>query len=225
MSHIVLLGDSIFDNASYVPEGLPVIDHLRFQNQIASCTLCKKEFPRIKVDCPPGLLYPRPPQPVKILFVGVAPPQKGRHFYTDPNDKLRRGLFAVLKCFGWPCKDLNDFHRYAFFLVHTAKCATTKPSLSVSYLCSSLYLKREIELLLPDGVCWLSKNVGYPVARKLSQQWSVQGGDLPFGQVTPVIIKGKQVQFLTTTWPGRGHETLTKSQLEKLFKALGFKPP
>lgn len=27
--HIVLLGDSIFDNASYVPDGLPVITHLR----------------------------------------------------------------------------------------------------------------------------------------------------------------------------------------------------
>lgn len=27
--HIVLLGDSIFDNAAYVPDGLPVIEHLR----------------------------------------------------------------------------------------------------------------------------------------------------------------------------------------------------
>src|SRR2546425_4401951 len=148
MSHIVLLGDSIFDNASYVPEGLPVIEHLRFQNQIASCTLCKKEFPRIKVDCPPGLLYPRPPQPVKILFVGVAPPQKGRHFYcTNINDNLRRGLFAVLNQLKWPCKDLNDFFRYGFFLVHTAKCAiqgTTKPCLHVSRFCSSHHLKREI---------------------------------------------------------------------------------
>jgi hypothetical protein len=29
MSHVVLLGDSIFDNVSYVKEGLAVIDHLR----------------------------------------------------------------------------------------------------------------------------------------------------------------------------------------------------
>lgn len=27
--HIVLIGDSIFDNAKYVPDGLPVIEHLR----------------------------------------------------------------------------------------------------------------------------------------------------------------------------------------------------
>jgi hypothetical protein len=29
MSHVVLLGDSIFDNASYVPGGLPVIEQVR----------------------------------------------------------------------------------------------------------------------------------------------------------------------------------------------------
>jgi len=29
MAHIVLLGDSIFDNAAYVPDGLPVIDQVR----------------------------------------------------------------------------------------------------------------------------------------------------------------------------------------------------
>ncbi|MDP2827557.1 MAG: SGNH/GDSL hydrolase family protein [Sulfuricellaceae bacterium] len=28
-AHLVLLGDSIFDNAAYVPDGLPVIEHLR----------------------------------------------------------------------------------------------------------------------------------------------------------------------------------------------------
>lgn len=27
--HLVLLGDSIFDNAAYVPDGTPVIQHLR----------------------------------------------------------------------------------------------------------------------------------------------------------------------------------------------------
>jgi len=29
MPHIVLLGDSIFDNIKYVPDGMPVIEHLR----------------------------------------------------------------------------------------------------------------------------------------------------------------------------------------------------
>lgn len=199
------------------------------QNQIAGCIRCKAKFPNIGVDCPPGRLYPSPPQPVKVLFVGVAPPEKGRHFYTDPNDNLRRGLFAVLNQLKWPCNNLCDFFRYGFFLVHTAKCArkgTTKPSLRVSRFCSSHYLKQEIELLLRDGICWLSKNVGYPVAQELSLQWSVQGGHLPYGQVTSVTIKGKQVQLLATAWPGMPFlKPLTQSHLELLFKALGLKPP
>lgn len=29
MAHVALLGDSIFDNAAYVPQGLPVVDQLR----------------------------------------------------------------------------------------------------------------------------------------------------------------------------------------------------
>lgn len=34
--HLILLGDSIFDNAAYVPDGLPVIEHLR-QIMPANC--------------------------------------------------------------------------------------------------------------------------------------------------------------------------------------------
>ena len=36
MTHMVLLGDSIFDNESYVPEGLDVISHLRQRLDAAS---------------------------------------------------------------------------------------------------------------------------------------------------------------------------------------------
>jgi hypothetical protein len=199
------------------------------QNQIASCFLCKAEFPKMGVDYPPGRLYPIPPLPVTVLFVGVAPPKKGRYFFNlDHADNLREGLLAVLRGLRWPCNNLNDFLYYGFFLVHTAKCAikgTTKPSLRVSRFCSSRHLKREIELLLPDGVCWLSKNVGYPVAQWLCQHWSIPEGHLPFGQVTPVIVRNKQVQFLATAWPGRGHEACTEAHLRELFRVLNLSPP
>jgi len=59
----------------------------------------REEVPQERVQCPPGTFFPeplRPPRPLKILFVGVAPPRKGRHFYSDPDDGLRRGLFRVL---------------------------------------------------------------------------------------------------------------------------------
>ncbi len=85
------------------------------QNRIADCILCKAKFQKIGVDCPPGHLYPSPPQPVKILFVGVAPPERGRQFWTDPNDNLRRGLFDVLDKLRWPCNDLKDFLHHSFF--------------------------------------------------------------------------------------------------------------
>ncbi len=193
------------------------------QEEIASCSLCREKFPG--VECPPGKLYPpadRLPKQVKVLFVGVAPPKKARHFYTGPDDNLRRGLFDVLNRLGWPCDNISEFLGHGFFLLHTAKCAikgTTKPSVRVSRFCTSHHLKREIEQLLPIGICWLSKEVGYEVCQMLSQEWQ-PGLKIPFGKVTPIMIKDKEVQLLATKWPGRGWKNETYSHLEKLLKVL-----
>ncbi|MGE0684477.1 MAG: uracil-DNA glycosylase family protein [Candidatus Binatia bacterium] len=171
-----------------------------------------------------------PPHPVKVLFVGVAPPEKGRHFYTHPNDNLRRGLFGVLNQLlqaPHSCTNISDFLRYGFFLLHTAKCAirgTIKPSLPVSQFCSSLHLRREIELLLPDAVCFLSKNVGYPVAKELYRCYMKQSDVLAFGQVASIRIKAKEIFFLATTWPGRPSlAPTTQCHLGQLFKKLNLK--
>lgn len=115
----------------------------QLQADVAGCTRCHAELPDVHVECPPGVLYPQgiqPPVPVRVLFVGAAPPENGRHFYTDPSDNLRRGLFDVLELLGRPCHTVNTFIERGFFLVHTAKCAirgTTKPDLGVSKLCAS----------------------------------------------------------------------------------------
>jgi hypothetical protein len=119
-------------------------------------------------------LAPTPPSRVRVLFVGVAPPTKARHFYTDPSDNLRRGLFAVLNELGRPCHDIHSFIARGFFLVHTAKCAirgTTAPDVRVSKFCSSIHLRKEIECVAPDGLCFLSKNVGFPVYENLASGW------------------------------------------------------
>jgi hypothetical protein len=92
--------------------------------------------------------------------------------------------------------------------------------LSVSQYCSSQHLRREIELLKPDSMCWLSKGVGYPVAQELYLQWSGQKGNLTFGKVSSVQIAGKKVLLLATTWPGRGHEEVTRQHLRNLFREL-----
>jgi len=73
------------------------------------------------MDWPPGLPYPEDivlPSPIRVLFIGVAPPENGRHFHTDPSDNLRRGLLAVLEDLGRPCIDVHGFLARGFFLVH-----------------------------------------------------------------------------------------------------------
>lgn len=197
------------------------------QTEIGQCELCRTHFPRIAVNCPPGSILPDDaplPGKVNVLFVGVAPSEKGRHFYTDPNDKLKRGLFSILKELGYLCSGADAFLKHDFLLLHTEKCAiqgTTSPSLPVSQFCASHHLKREIEHLLPAAVCWLSSNIGYPVCYSLVREWGKTA--MPFGEVTSVSIKGHNVYFMATKWPGRGWEQETKTHLKKLFEKLDGK--
>jgi uracil-DNA glycosylase len=129
-----------------------MITFKHLQKQIAVCTLCRKHLPDIPVQCPPGMLYPMPPHNLKVLFVGVAPPRKGDHFYSSPSDKLRAGLFSVLGNLGFPCSSVERFLQHGFFLTHTAKCSiarTWRVNSDVSSFCSAHFLGREIEVLKP----------------------------------------------------------------------------
>jgi len=198
------------------------------QGSVARCSRCRTELSDVSVECPPGPLYPpgiEPPDSVRVLFVGVAPPETGRHFYTDPADSLRRGLFDVLWQLGRPCRDVPDFIERGFFLIHTAKCAirgTTKPNLRVSKLCASTHLCKEIECLAPDGLCFLSKNVGFPVSADLLPRWGA-AHPVPFGEVVTVVVGSKTVHAISTTWPGREvHKPLAKAHLHSLFCGLGL---
>jgi hypothetical protein len=198
------------------------------QDSVRRCIRCRTDLPRIRVVCPPGVLYPpgiEPPEPVRVLFVGVAPPESGRHFYTDPSDNLRRGLFDILRELRRPCGSLSDFIDRGFFLVHTAKCAirdTTKPSLPVSKLCASTHLYREIECLAPDGLCFLSKNIGFPVASDLLARWGARG-PLPFGELISIVVGRKTIQAIATTWPGREvHKPVAMGHVDSVFSALNL---
>jgi hypothetical protein len=118
-----------------------------------------------------------------------------------------------------------DFIERGFFLIHTAKCAiqgTTKPNLRVSKLCASTHLCREIECLAPDGLCFLSKNIGFPVFVSLSPRWGAESR-VPFGELTTIIVGHKSVQAIATTWPGREvHKPHAKAHLRSLFESLGL---
>lgn len=199
------------------------------QGGVARCSLCRTELSDVSVECPPGLLYPpgsEPPDPVRVLFVGVAPPKTGHYFYTDSTDNLRRGLFDVLRQLGRPCRDLPDFIERGFFLVHTEKCAirgTTNPNLRVSKLCASTHLRKEIECLAPDGLCFLSKKVGFPVSAELFPGWGA-APPVPFGKVVSLAIGTKTVHAISTTWPGREvHKPLAKAHVQSLFCGLGLR--
>lgn len=199
----------------------------RLQVDVGACARCSAELPDVSVECPPGLLYPpgvEPPDPLRVLFVGVAPPENARHFYTATSDNLRRGLFDVLAQVGRPCPTVDGFIARGFFLVHTAKCAirgTTKPDLRVAKLCASTHLRREIECLLPDGLCFLSKKIGFPVCADLLSHWG-HSGPVEFGQVTTVIVEDRPLHVVATAWPGRGNKPLTKAHVQSLFCELGL---
>jgi hypothetical protein len=118
-----------------------------------------------------------------------------------------------------------DFVERGFFLVHTAKCTiqgTTKPNLRVSKLCASTHLCREIECLVPDGLCFLSKKIGFPVSAELLSRWRAPDR-IPFGEVTSIVVGSKSVQAIATTWPGREvHKPLAKAHMHLLFSGLGL---
>ncbi len=197
------------------------------QADVMECNRCATNLRDVEVDCPPGLLYPQgidPPASIRVLFVGVAPPENGRHFYTDPSDSLRRGLFDVLAYLGRPVCSVAGFVEHGFFLVHAAKCAirdTTRPDLGVSRFCASQHLRREIECLKPDGLCFLSKNIAFPMASSLLTEWGYSG-PIRFGRPMTAFITDRPIQVVATAWPGRGHEALTKVHVESLFCELGL---
>lgn len=197
----------------------------KLQEDISVCSLCDEQFPRIQVNYPPGKLYPLSedlPKKIKVLFIGVAPPEKGRHFYSDSHDNLKRGLFTVLTTLGYPCHSAQDFHNHGFLLLHCAKCAidgTTNPSPRVALFCSQKHLKREIESLMPDATCWLSKKVGWRVCQQLLTHWVVER-PFGFGEVGTVSINSKSTLVLSTMWPGRSWERETKQHIERLLVDL-----
>ncbi len=199
---------------------------LDLQERVAGCNRCRTEMPGVDVECPPGVLYPpgiAPPPSVRVLFVGVAPPKTGRHFYTNPSDNLRRGVLDILRELDRPCRDLPDFIGRGFFLVHVAKCAirgTPYPNLRVSKLCAATHLRREIECLAPDGICFLSKTIGFPVSAALLPRWGA-AGKVPFGEVIALDVGGKTVHAIGTTWPGREvHKPVAKAHVQALFSRL-----
>ena len=158
------------------------------KERIASCHECLNHWsPRI--EAPIGTKeVPNPKPPISILFVGVAPPPHGKdededvgHFYSNPCDRLRVGLFHVIdRTYKTNLTKQNRDSREAgttafldagFFFLHAAKVRPCRghsaPTVRIIRFCARLHLVEEICLLKPHGVCFLGTSYAAPAAEAI----------------------------------------------------------
>lgn len=155
------------------------------KQRIATCRECLNRWPS-RVERPLGVdEIPNPRPNVTFLFVGVAPPPLGNdeddevgHFYSNPCDRLRLGLFYVLDhVFAGDLRRRNRVSREAgttafleagFFFLHAAKVRPSRgrlaPDRSTMRFCATRHLVDEIELLQPRAICFLGATNAAPAA-------------------------------------------------------------
>ena len=127
----------------------------------ASCDGWRDSHPP-GVSCPPRLIYPPPPSPVELLFIGWNPPGEA-HFWNDPGDPLRRNLTWVFEQLRWLSnRELVEvFRQRSFYLVHAVRCWTKAefdwqiPKLVET--CAHAQLEKDLARLRPKTVCALGK--------------------------------------------------------------------
>jgi uracil-DNA glycosylase len=155
------------------------------KEQIATCHECIDRWP-LHVENPLSVEeVPNPPRDVSILFVGVAPPPLGSadddevgHFYSNPCDRLRLGLFHILdQIFKTEMTQRNRVSREAgtsafldggFFFLHAAKVRPCRgrlaPTRRIMRFCAQHHLPDEIALLQPHAICFLGATNAAPAA-------------------------------------------------------------
>jgi uracil-DNA glycosylase len=113
-----------------------------------------------EIICPPIITYPRPPDPVDLLFIGWNPPTD-KHFWNNADDNLRAGLKWVLGQLGWRVEPdlLAEFERRHAYFVHAVKCwmRVKKPNRGVTRTCAKQVLQHEIEILKPRVIVALGE--------------------------------------------------------------------
>ncbi len=158
---------------------------------IAKCRECLDRWPTrveqtLRVDEIPD---PGCDRDISILFVGVAPPplEEGMnvgHFYTNPGDRLRLGLFHVLD--RMLSRDLSRqnqvdpdaattaFLDTGFFFVHAAKVHPSEgrlaPDRDIMRFCAKKHLAHEILLLRPKAICLLGATNASPAAEAVFER-------------------------------------------------------
>lgn len=161
------------------------------KRQIASCRQCLDPWPS-RVEATLGDdEVPDPPSSIGFLFIGVAPPPIGSdeddepgHFYSDPCDRLRLGLFHVVdRVLATELTQRNRVGREAgttaflnagLFFLHAAKVRPVRrrlsPDRSTMRFCAKRHLVEEIELLQPKAICFLGATKAGPAAETVFQR-------------------------------------------------------
>lgn len=158
---------------------------------IAGCRECFSRWPS---HVEPALFPDEIPNPVgniNILFVGVAPPPSRAdgdddvgHFYSNPRDRLRVGIFHVLdQVFETDLTESNRdsresgttaFLNAGFFFVHAAKVRPCRgrlaPSRKIMRFCAKQHLADEILLLRPKSICFVGATSATPAAEAVFQR-------------------------------------------------------
>jgi hypothetical protein len=159
------------------------------KRRVASCRQCLDSWPS-RLEATLGVdEVPDPPSSISFLFVGVAPPPIGSeddepgHFYSDPCDRLRLGLFHVIDCVlatkltrenrvGLEA-GTTAFLKADLFFLHAAKVRPVRgrlsPDRSTMRFCAARHLVDEIELLQPKAIRVLGATKAGPAAETVFQ--------------------------------------------------------
>jgi uracil-DNA glycosylase len=161
------------------------------KQRIANCRECLDRWPA-RLEATLGVdEVPDPPSTISFLFVGVAPPPIGSdeddepgHFYSDPCDRLRLGLFHVVdRVLATKLTQQNRvsleagttaFLNAGLFFLHAAKVRPVRgrlsPDRSTMRFCATRHLVDEIELLQPKAICFLGATKAGPAAETVFQR-------------------------------------------------------
>ena len=213
------------------------------QEGIKRCKKCKEEG-FFEVKCPDDRIPTSGPQNVKLLFVSEAPPLNTRYYFynENSNDRLRNSLFELLRSdLGYEISTINDFIAAGFYLLPTVKCPSARtgrnaaPPGKVIKLCAEQHLKREIEYIMPNGVCLLGRTAlqGFLTLRNL---WGMQVQDSgevgrtlseAAGKVLEVKILDKRTKFMISYWPTKRHRKFhdISKHIKMLTEEIGFSSP
>jgi len=196
------------------------------QSRIARCGECCKRWPTDVTSPLSTSEIPDTPDVVNILFIGVAPTRqegqnKGTHFYSSPQDPLRRGLFRLLAdepfllpLVGLKWEDnIRTFHEAKCFFVHAAKILPilkdAPPRAAIAF-CAKRHLLDEIQVIRPKAVCIIGKTkVGPVTSRIFGTPLSEEPRTITVGTWTGLAALAPQ--------PVRGRAPQTKAVLSKLW--------